>query len=280
MAKYFTVTGMKLEEIRVCIARAPGTNCDAETQQAIEFLGARADVVHFHKFFHEKKLGDYHALVFPGGFSYGDHVRSGAIWAKQLVGRLARELKQFDESGKPVLGICNGMQVLIESGMLPGVRGISEAPEAAMATNARAHYECRWIFLRKQSAPQCAFAKNFYANQVISLPVAHGEGKFALDPKRERAILDELEANRQIVFRYCKQDGEPARGEYPFNPNGALDDVAALCNPAGNVFALMPHPERASFWWQLPDWTRTGFRGECVGLAFFRGLIDYCEKRF
>ncbi|MEM0475870.1 MAG: phosphoribosylformylglycinamidine synthase I [Candidatus Norongarragalinales archaeon] len=276
---------MKKSDVRVCIVRAPGTNCDAETLDAVLAAGASqaSEVIHFNRLHRDKKLEDYDALIFPGGFSYGDQIRSGVIWARKFTSLLGVELKQFVESEKPVLGICNGMQVVIESGLLPGLRGISDAPEACMASNASARYECRWIFLKKTGHSK-AFTQHYADGEVVEMPVGHAEGKFSLEPGKEKQILRELDENKQIVFRYCKANGELARGSYPENPNASLDDVAGVCNPAGNVFALMPHPERAAFAWQSRDWTRTGLKGEgdgeSDGLRVFKGLVEYCAKKF
>jgi len=264
--------------------RAPGTNCDAETLDGVRAAGGNGEVIHFNRLHGDKKLEDYDALVFPGGFAYGDQIRSGVIWARKFTGLLGGELKAFVAAEKPVLGICNGMQVIVESGFLPGLRGASEAPEACMASNASARYECRWIRLKKTG--DCLFTRGYADGEVVEMPVGHAEGKFSLEPGKEKRILEELEANKQIVFRYCKQDGALAKGEYPASPNASLDDVAGVCNPAGNVFALMPHPDRSSFGWQRRDWTRvgakekTGVDGEGDGLRIFKGLVDYCAKKF
>ncbi len=269
---------MKREEMRFCVLRAPGTNCDLETRYSLEYFGAVAEVVHINKFTRgEKSLEDYHALVIPGGFSYGDHIRSGAIMGKILGEKFGKSVAKFAEEGKPVLGICNGFQVLVESGILPGFDCISPQPQAALATNASSHFEDRWIYLKNVNRGKCIFAKRI---EIIHIPVTHGEGRFLLPKKKEKQLLKLLEKNDQIVFRYVTREGRPAKGKYPLNPNGALADIAGICNPEGNVLGMMPHPEKAFHGITHPDWTRSKLRERGDGFAIFENMVRYVERRF
>lgn len=254
---------------RICIARAPGTNCDAETAIALEHCGALTENVHVNQLGRYKRLEDFDGLVFPGGFSYGDHVRSGVIMARKVAANLGKELEKFVDSGKPVLGICNGMQVLVEAGLVPG-----NMP-AAMYTNDSAKFECRWIRLLAEPKGKSLFTKGLKG--TILMPIAHGEGKFSLEPGRENELADELKEKGQVVFRYCDEKGKPAEGLYPINPNGAIADIAGVANPKGNVMALMPHPERASFEWQYPAWTRHEEK-ECVPIKIFENMVKAAKK--
>ena len=247
---------MKNEGVNVCILRVGGTNCDAETERALKDLGVEAEVVHMNKMVKERNLLEYDALVFPGGFSYGDYVRAGAIWGKGVITKLNYELRKFVEEGRLILGICNGFQVLIEAGLLPGFEGISESPKAALASNTSIKYECRWNYLKYENSGKCIFTKKITKKKKIFMPVAHAEGRFVFPKEKERKYLTRLHENDQLVFRYCDENGEYANGKYPINPNGAFYDIAGICNTKGNVFGLMPHPERAYYGWQLPDWTR------------------------
>lgn len=263
---------------RACILRVGGTNCDAETLVALEDAGAEAEVVHMNKV-DGGRLWRYHILVIPGGFSYGDYVRAGAIWAKRLVVRMGRELEEFVESGRLVLGICNGFQVLVEAGFLPGFSGRSEVPQASLAVNESANFECRWVYLRHVNRGRCAFTRLIREGAVLRMPVAHAEGRFILPKDREGEYLKRMELNDQLVFQYCCEDGRPAEGRYPYNPNGSLLDIAGICNPRGNVMGLMPHPERAYFGWQLPDWTRyeePPSHGD--GFLLFKSAVEYAER--
>lgn len=271
---------MKREDIEVCILRVGGTNCDAETERALSGLGVRADVVHANKIIKNRNLLEYDALVFPGGFSYGGHIREGAIWGKRINAKLGNKLKKFVEDGRLILGICNGFQVLVEAGLLPGFEGVSEHPEAALAPNTSMKYECRWVYLKHESSGTCAFTKGVRKGKRVFMPVAHAEGRFVFSKENEEDYLRRLYCNDQLVFRYCDEKGEYADGKYPTNPNGAFHDIAGICNPQGNVFGLMPHPERAFYGWQLPNWTReerTPRYGD--GKSIFESMIEYLMEK-
>lgn len=272
---------MKREEINVGILRVGGTNCDAETETALEALGVQAQVVHVNEVVKQRNLLEYNALVFPGGFSYGDYVRAGAIWAKWIIAKLGKELKAFVEEGRPILGICNGFQVLVEAGLLPAFEGISPYPEAALATNHPPGYNCRWVYIKHENHGKCVFTKKIPYGKVLRIPVAHGEGRFLFPKEKEHQFLEKLYLNDQLVFRYCNKNGEYAEGKFPTNPNGSFHDIVGICNPEGTVFGLMPHPERAFYWWQQPDWTRQTFMPQYGdGKLIFESLIEYLEKRF
>jgi phosphoribosylformylglycinamidine synthase len=270
---------VKREEIRVCVLRVPGTNCDSETRRSFGALGVRAEVVHVNEIVKKRSLLEYDVLVFPGGFSYGDYVRAGAIWAKWILAKLGRELKAFVDEGRLILGICNGFQVLVETGLLPGFEGISAYPEAGLATNFPPGYNCRWISLKHENNGKCVFTDKIPKGKVLYVPVAHSEGRFLFPKEKEKQYLEKLRENDQLVFRYCSKDGEYAEGSFPTNPNGSFHDVAGICNMEGTVFGLMPHPERAFYWWQQADWTRQKRMMEHGdGKLIFESLIGHLEK--
>jgi phosphoribosylformylglycinamidine synthase len=272
---------MKKVDIRVCILRVGGTNCDAETKRAFEDLGVQAEVVHLTRMVKQRSLLDYDVLVFPGGFSYGDYVRAGAIWAKGIVAKLGRELKRFVDQAKPVLGICNGFQVLVEAGLLPGFDDGHEYPRAVLATNEPIGYRCMWVHLKHENSGRCVFTKKIQKGKTLQIPVAHAEGRFLFPKDKEKEYLQRLYDNDQLVFRYCNEKGEYAEGEYPINPNGAFHDIAGICNPDGTIFGLMPHPERAYYGWQLPDWTKKEHIPKYGdGKLIFESVIEYLTKRF
>lgn len=271
---------MKREEIRVCLLRVGGTNCDSETQRAFQELGVQTENVHLNEMVKRKNLMEYQGLVFPGGFSYGDYVRAGAIWAKRLIAKLGNELKTFIEANRPILGICNGFQVLVESGLLPGFEGMSAYPEATLATNVPQGYNCRWVHIKNENKGRCIYTSKIPRGEVLRIPVAHSEGRFLFPKQKEQELLDKLYEKDLVVFRYCDSKGEYAAGLFPSNPNGSFHDIAGICNPEGTIFGLMPHPERAIFWWQQPDWTRQkNWPRYGDGKIIFESLIRYLVKK-
>jgi len=272
---------MKTEEIHVCILRVGGTNCDAEARRAFEDLGAKAEILHINDVVAKRNLLDYHVLVFPGGFSYGDYVRAGAILAKAVVAKLGKGLKQFVDEERPIFGICNGFQILVEAGLLPRFAGSSDSPEAALATNVPIGYRCMWAHLRHESKGRCVFTSSIRANAVVRIPIAHGEGRFMFEKNKQDEHLSRLYENDQLVFRYCNEEGKAAEGKFPINPNGSFHDVAGICDSSGTIFGLMPHPERAYFSWQQPDWTRREKLNEYGdGKLIFQSVIGYLNRKF
>ncbi len=259
------------EGLNICVLRGPGTNCDGETRQAILDLGANADVVRINKF---SEIEDYHGLVIPGGFSYGDHIRSGAIMGKRIVSEFGDLVREFAEDEKPILGICNGFQVLTEAGLLPGFEyGVVEM---ALGRNNSSRFECRWTHLKMDNWGNSIFTKDM--PEHVRIPVAHGEGKVIFPPGKEKEYLDNLMDGDQIVFQYAKEDGEEAKGEYPQNPNGSILDIAGISNPEGNIMGMMPHPERAFYRYTYPDWTRGNGEGYGDGYWIFNNMLDYATK--
>jgi len=224
-----------------------------------------------------RSLADYQILVLPGGFSAGDYVRAGAIFAARMKTRLAKDLTGFIKAGKPVLGICNGFQILVETGLLPAMSGVmTEIPEAVLGTNDSARFECRPTLLRKVNRDSCAFTSRISSDKISMIPSAHAEGKLMFPLDRSKKIIRELEDNDQIVFKYVDPDGNLA-GD-PWCPNGSTDNIAGICNREGNVFGMMPHPERVFFRFTHPDWTREP-DGPGDGRVVFESVLDYVTKK-
>lgn len=275
---------MKMEEIRVCVLRIEGTNNEQEIYLAFKRLGANPELVHLKQLAGEvaearrRDLFDYQCLAIPGGFSSGDYVRAGAIWAARMKSALRKPLMKFVEDGYPVGGICNGFQVLVELGVLPAFDAtMSESPQVALAINDSAKFECRPTLLKHESLGKCIFTRKIAQKKIVMMPSAHAEGKFTFPLEKQDEYLQSLIDNDQIVFRYVSPEGDYAG--YPWNPNGSIYNIAGICNPEGNVFGMMPHPERAFFGHQRPDWTRTD-KENGDGRAIFESVLGYIREKF
>ncbi|MDP8011647.1 MAG: phosphoribosylformylglycinamidine synthase subunit PurQ [Thermoplasmata archaeon] len=268
---------MKKDEIRIAILRIEGTNCEEESYNAFKILGTKPEYVHVNELSRGlKKLNDYQMIFIPGGFSGGDYVRAGAIFASRMKGTISMDLKKFIDDGKLVIGVCNGFQVLIELGFLPGINtDWSEKPQAALAPNISNRFECRWIYVKKEKN-SCEFLKNIDDGKIIALPIAHAEGRFIFSKENEKKYLEHMIDNNQIALRYVDPNGNYE--EYPWNPNGSLYNIAGICNENGNVFGLMPHPERAFSRYQHPGFYRNLY--EEPGKKIFKGMVDYIVKKF
>lgn len=259
---------------RVLILRASGINRDEDAAAAIELAGGCPERIHVNRVIEGAvRLADYAMLIVPGGFSYGDHLGAGRLLAVDLAHRLEEQIAAFVADGRPVIGICNGFQVLVKAGILPGAgsEGRAAAPAATLTDNALGSFECRWVSLTADQTSVCVFTRGI--ERPIEVPVAHGEGRFVV---RDPAALAELQARGQVALRYIGPTGGPA--SYPYNPNGSDDDIAGICNAAGNVLGLMPHPEDAILPHQHPRWTREAPRAEGDGLVIFRNAVRYAQS--
>jgi phosphoribosylformylglycinamidine synthase len=246
---------------KVLVLRAAGTNCDAETAYAFELVGAAPTVLHVNRLREDPKaLRAYQALAIPGGFSYGDDVASGRIFANELMSALRDELLALVDRGGFAIGICNGFQVLVKAGLLPRLAptaaGERPAQEATLTDNTSGVYRDCWV--RVSGDPTvCQWIPD---DLEIELPVAHAEGRFAAPA----SVIDTLAANHQIALRYSSGT----------NPNGSAADIAGICDRSGRIFGLMPHPERFLRWENHPRWTREPRRREGDGVRFFRQAIS------
>jgi phosphoribosylformylglycinamidine (FGAM) synthase-like amidotransferase family enzyme len=269
---------------RVLILRAPGTNCDQETAYAFTLAGATTEACHINRLLSEPGLLDqFQILCLPGGFSYGDDIAAGRILANQFRHHLLEPLSRFRDRGSLILGICNGFQILIKSGVL-----LADEPAGAPATltwNSGGLYQDRWVNLRTAS-DRCVFLRGI---DRMYLPIAHAEGKFVT---RDHATLERLGAAGQLALCYAAPEGGTTAapgaasgalsggsqgGELPFplNPNGAVANVAGVCDATGRVFGLMPHPERHIDPTHHPRWTRMPARAAGDGLKLFQNAVEY-----
>lgn len=254
---------------RVCILHTDGTNCDGETATAFELAGGRPERVLVTQLRRgNRTLADYQMLAIPGGFSYGDDVASGKILAVELVSFLRDQLEAFVAAGKPVIGICNGFQVLVKCGLLPD--GTLGEQSVTLTDNASGHFECRWVDLLVSKNCPSLWTQGFQ-DRTISLMVAHGEGMFLAPRETTFSVLN------QTALYYVCPEGKAGSADYPYNPNGSPLGIAGICNQQGNVFGLMPHPERFVRREQHPNWRRQPDL-QPHGLPFFANAVNYAKS--
>lgn len=258
-----------MTQINAIVLRAAGINCDMETQHALELSGAKAERIHVNRIIENPGLLEsFHILVIPGGFSYGDDVAAGKILANQMVHHLSDRLNSFVEAGKLVLGICNGFQVLVKTGMLGKVENGGKQ-QLTITNNDSGKFEDRWVHL-EPSSKKCIFIEQ---GRRIYLPIAHGEGKVVFD---NNDVFEKIKADDRITFRYVDENGN--FGPFPINPNGSTDSIAALCDSTGRVMGLMPHPERFVRFTQHPHWTRLKDKSRADGRTIFDNAVKYVKE--
>ena len=262
---------------KVIVLRTAGTNCDQETAFAFKSFGSDVSLVHINQFLKgEVKMNDYHILAIPGGFTYGDDIESGRILANELRLFLKEEISRFVQKRKLIIGICNGFQVLVKAGFLPGE--ISEGRKggheqtATLIANDSGKFEDRWTHLK--SSGKSVWTKGL--KEIVYFPVAHAEGKFVVSTSK---ILKGLNDNEQIAFRYCTPEGETPC--YPENPNGSQEDIAGITDKTGHILGLMPHPERHFLFINHPSWTRIEKRTKFGdGAKIFENGVNYIKSKF
>lgn len=255
---------------KALILRTAGVNCDIESAFAAEKAGFTADRVHINRIASgEVKLDDYSFLFVPGGFSYGDDVAAGKIMSLELNKRLGDALVRFEEQDKLILGVCNGFQILIKTGLIPFHSESATDMRATLTDNDSGKFEDRWVHLDIEPETVCVFTRNMSSR--IELPVANGEGKFMV---KDNSDLKELEENGQVVLRYVAADGSAP--VYPEDPNGAMGHISGVCNKKGTIFGLMPHPERFLHRTNHPRWTREDLPEDGDGISFFKNAFEYC----
>ena len=259
------------KKVKVLVLRTAGTNCDQETAYSFEAFGAKSELVHVKQLLSgQVDLKDYHILAIPGGFTYGDDIESGRILANELRLKLGTKLKKFIKDKKLVIGICNGFQVLVKAGVLPGVGAKSGTGQnVTLTSNDSNKFEARWVHLKVNG--KSVWTKDL--KDVVYFPMAHAEGKFMAS----RETLKILKKNEQVAFSYVSEDGEAP--VYPENPNGSDEHIAGVTDKTGRVLGLMPHPERHFRFHHHPSWTRLGKKSEYGdGAQIFKNGVEYVKK--
>ncbi|MCA9300395.1 MAG: phosphoribosylformylglycinamidine synthase subunit PurQ [Phycisphaerales bacterium] len=253
--------------VRALVIRTAGINCDREMIRGFQAAGALVETVHLDALCADpSRLEEADMIGFPGGFSYGDDIASGRIFAMRVREFLYPALREAASRGCAMLGICNGFQVLVQSGLLPGATDLPETPPTptlALAQNERARFVDDWIGMHLETDANCIWTEGLrrsWPEDTMILPVAHGEGRLVASSD---AVLDDLERHHQVVFRYTD------------NFNGSDRSIAGLCDPTGRILGLMPHPDRYLEWTRHPRWTRLEeMSGDPPGLAMFRGAVE------
>jgi len=252
-------------DVRVLVVRAAGINCDEETVHAWRLAGARVDLVHINRLAREPgMLEDFQIVTIPGGFSYGDDIAAGVILAQRIVRDLLGPMRDLVERGGSLLGICNGFQVLVKAGLLPG--GDVGTQAVTVTFNDSAKFEARWVRM-EVCTDRCIYLKS---GGSVELPVEHAEGKVIV---ADKSILERLHQGGHVAVRYVDQRG--GYDTYPANPNGSIDGVAGLCDATGRVFGLMPHPDRHFQHTHHPQWTHRAPKGLPDGLAIFSNAVEH-----
>jgi len=265
-----------MKKVKTLILRTAGTNCDKETAFAFQVAGAETRLVHINELIKNKSLlNEFQILAIPGGFTYGDDIASGKVLANELKSKLKEQILLFIKSGKLIIGICNGFQVLVKMGLLPGINSkVDFSVNATLSLNDSGKFEDRWVHLKNEKlVSKCLWVKDL--PEIVYFPVAHAEGKFI--PKNEQ-VFNKMKKNGQIVFRYSDQLGnEPG---YPGNPNGSVDAIAGICDPTGRILGMMPHPERHISYLQHPNWRRNkkSLKTMGTGIEIFNNGVKFARE--
>lgn len=245
--------------VKAIALRAAGTNCDAETIFALQKAGFETENVHINELINgSKKISDYQLLAIPGGFSAGDYLGSGKVFANKLLYKLNKDIPEFISKGGLAIGICNGFQVLTKAGILPGFSGNYSEQLVSLTINNPMGFQCRWVKLKGEKS-KSIFAEGIWEMDV---PIAHGEGQFIV---KDNSVLEKLYANKQVVFKYEK------------NPNGSVDSIAGICDETGQVLGLMPHPERNLFGINMPG-NSMEQKEEGQGFRIFKNAYNWLKK--
>jgi phosphoribosylformylglycinamidine synthase len=271
-----------MKKVKSIVLAGNGINCEMEMAHACRLAGSEVvDIVYLYDILSgEVKLDDYHFLNLPGGFLDGDDLGSAKAMAHRLKyakiagsgERLEEVIFRFIKQGKLILGVCNGFQLMVKAGLLPGFDGNYGQQEVTLTFNESGRFEDRWVYLKVNPGSPSIFTRGL---KGIYLPVRHGEGKFI---PRDEAVLAELEGKNLIALQYSDSEYQKPTMEYPLNPNGSVSSIAGISDETGRIFGLMPHPEAYLSFVNHPRWTREKVPEEGMGLAIFRNAVEYIRK--
>ncbi|MDD3276747.1 MAG: phosphoribosylformylglycinamidine synthase subunit PurQ [Kiritimatiellales bacterium] len=258
---------------KILIITGYGVNCEAESSRAWELAGAEPVQVHLNDLLdNPAQMRDFRGLMFIGGFSYGDHMTSGHVFALRVKHHLREELQKFIDAGKIILGVCNGFQTMTKIGLLPGLNGEYFDPKVALMQNDCGTFQNFWVNLKFEAASPCIFTKGLSG---MPMPIRHGEGKIFTTDK---TVIEQIETLGCAAARYADADGNPTM-DFPANPNGSLNAIAGLCDPTGRIFGLMPHPEAYLFPENHPNWDVQKLNGtlppQGLGLKLFENGVKF-----
>ena len=261
--------------VKTLIITGFGLNCEKETKKAFELCGSEVALVHLNDLLAgDADLADFDILAFIGGFSFGDHLGAGTVFANKIKFQLKEDLQKFVADGKLIIGICNGFQTLTRLGLVPAINGKYFTQEVALAHNDSNLFRDDWVYLKAEKNSPSVFTKSI---DQIRLPIRHGEGKFVADDD----TLKRLEDDNLVALRYSSSDGDTSCG-FPDNPNGSLNNIAGICDSTGRIFGLMPHPEAFLSPYNAPDWgtkkLQNSLPEEGAGVIFFRNAVEYVKE--
>jgi len=270
------------KKVRVLVLAGYGLNCDHETAHAFDLAGGASHRIHINDLISGRVLlQDYDILVLGGGFSWADDHGAGVLEAVRLQHNIGKALQRFIEEGKLVLGICNGFQALVNLGFLPGFDADYKQKRVALTYNDCGNFRDDWVNLTANQQSPCVFTKGI---TELELPIRHGEGKFIAPAE----VIKRLTDQGQIVFQYATPEGAVAGGNFPYNPNGSVEDIAGVCDPTGRIFGLMPHPEAFNHWTNHPGWTRRKVLSKrqgrridtelTVAIKIFKNAVKYMQE--
>jgi len=265
---------MDKSRVKALVITGFGLNCERETAAAFQAVGASAEKVHLNDLLDgRRRLDEFQILAFIGGFSFGDHIGAGTVFANRLKYRLREALAAYVESGRLVIGICNGFQTITRLGLVPALGGAFFKQQVALAQNAQGVFRDDWILLKANPASPCVFTRGV---DMLPLPVRHGEGRFVA---QDAATLAQIEAENLVCLRYADPETSEPATAFPHNPNGSVNAIAGLCDASGRIFGLMPHPEAYLSPFNHPQWQKQKIDGilpeKGLGQLIFENAVTF-----